>query len=391
MSLYPDAVVTPEVRRARICTTLIFLVNGILFGNWVTRIPQIRDNLGIGEGQLGLALLALGFGGLFFMPVAGAMVARFGTKRLNTIILVLICLSFPFPAIVPNWGLLCLALFVTGAGYGILDIGMNSQGVLVQQRVGRPVLSSMHAAFSFGSFAGAMIGGAIAAFGVTPAIHLTSIALVMLVISPFIARGQLDDTRTVRESGPSFVRPSRALAALGILAFCGLLVEGAMADWSAVYLTDTLGTGPGMAAVGFAAFALMMSVGRIVGDRLVYLTSEVAVTRYGGAISVVGLVLVLVPGVPWVSILGFALAGAGMSNVIPVTFSAAGRTPGLPSGPALAGVASAGYAGFLLGPSIIGFIAEWSNLQAGLALTLVLTAIIPFFATSVRRGPPAEE
>ncbi len=385
MSLYPDAVVTPEVRRARICTALIFLINGILFGNWVTRIPQIRDNLGIGEGQLGLALLALGFGGLFCMPLAGWAVARFGTKRLNTIILAMVCLVFPLPAIAPSWGLLCLVLFISGAGYGILDIGMNSQGVLVQQRIGRPILSSMHAAFSFGAFAGAMMGGAIAAAGASPVVHMTSIAAIMLAISIVVARGQLDDTRTVRESGPAFVRLSRALAALGLLAFCGLLVEGAMADWSAVYLTDSLGTGPGLAAVGFAAFSLTMSIGRIVGDRLVFLTSEVAVTRYGGAIGVVGIVLVLVPGIPLVSIIGFALAGAGLSNVIPVVFSAAGRTPGMASGPAIAGVASAGYAGFLLGPSLIGFIAEWSTLQIGLTLTLFLTATIPFFAASVRR------
>lgn len=366
-------------------------MNGILFGNWVTRIPRIRDDLQIGEGQLGLALLALGFGGLVFMPAAGAMVAKFGTKRLNTIILILICFAFPFPAIVPSWSLLCLSLFISGAGYGILDIGMNSQGVLVQKRVGRPVLSSMHAAFSFGSFVGAMMGGAIASAGASPVIHLTGIAVPMLVVSLIITRGQLDDSRMVRESGPSFVRPSWALAALGLLAFCGLLVEGAMADWSAVYLTDSLGTGPGLAAIGYAAFSLTMSIGRIIGDRLVFLTSEVIVARYGGAIAALGIVMVLVPGTPLISIIGFGLAGAGLSNVIPVTFSAAGRTPGLPSGPALASVASAGYAGFLLGPSLIGFIAEWTTLQIGLSLTLILTILIPFFASSVHRGPPVEE
>lgn len=360
-------------------------MNGVLFSSWVARIPQVKDSLGISEGQLGLALLALGLGALLSLLIAGWLVVRYGSKPVTALAAIVVCLLLPLPALAPTGLTLAAALFVFGAGNGALDVSMNSQGVLIQRRYGRPILSSMHAAFSFGGFTGAALGGVIAAAGVSPAMHLSGVALVLAIAVVSIVGRLLSADEDAQRGGPSFARPSRVLAALGIVAFCGLLIEGAVADWSAVYMNSTLETGPGLAAGGFAAFSLMMAIGRLTGDRLVYLASPIAVARYGGILAAVGILMTLAAPHPALAIAGFALAGAGLSNIIPIIFSAAGRMPGLAPGPAIAAVATTGYFGFLAGPPVIGLIAELTTLRGALIILVLLAATSAALAGSVRR------
>jgi hypothetical protein len=360
-------------------------MNGVLFSSWVTRIPQVKDTLGISEGRLGLALLALGLGALLSLLIAGWLVVRYGSKPVTTIAAITVCLLLPLPALAPTWLTLALALFVFGAGNGALDVSMNSQGVLIQRRYGRPILSSMHAAFSFGGFSGAVTGGLIAAAGISPAVHLSGVGIVLAIAVASLANRLLSADQDAQKGGSSFARPSRALAALGIVAFCGLLIEGAIADWSAVYMNDTLNTGPGLAAGGFAAFSLTMAIGRLTGDRLVYLSNPVTVARYGGGFAAVGMGLTLAAPHPLLAIAGFGLVGAGMANVVPIIFSAAGRMPGISPGPAIAAVATTGYFGFLAGPPVIGLIAELITLRVALSILVLLAATSAILAGSVRR------
>jgi fucose permease len=373
------------LRRARVAVTLTFFLNGVLFSSWVSRIPQVQNNLSLSEGQLGLALLALALGALLSLLAAGWLVVRFGSKPVTTVGLLSLSLPLPLPALAQSWLQLAIALFILGVAAGALDIAMNSQGVLIQRHTGRPILSSMHAAFSLGGFGGAVAGGLVASAGVTPGWHFAGVGLASAALALMLNRRMLDAGQDAQRGGSSFVRPSRAIAALGIVAFCGLLVEGAVADWSAVYLNNVLETGPGLAAGGFAAFSLAMAAGRITGDRLVYLTSPTAVVRYGGLIAAAGMSLALVSGNPWLTLLGFALVGAGMANVVPIIFSAAGQMPGLAPGPAIAAVASSGYFGFLAGPPIIGLVAELITLRAALVTLVILSATIGLLAGSVRR------
>ena len=255
---------------------------------------------------------------------------------------------------------------------------MNAQGVATEGRYRRPILASFHAAFSFGGLAGAATGGLAAGTGTPPGLHLAAVGTLIVAVAVVILR-RLWPTPVGGVSaapGPIFVRPSGRLTLVSAIAFCGLVGEGAVADWSAIYLGDDLSTGAGFAAAGYAAFSLTMACGRLVGDRLTAHWGPVAVARRGGVLAAGGLGLALVVGHPVAAVAGFAAVGAGLANVIPVAFSAAGRVPGVSPATGIAAVSTAGYAGFLLGPPAIGLIAELVGLPLALGLVVLLAATV---------------
>lgn len=385
LNLDPSSKVKNPPRNARIAVTLVFFLNGMGFSSWIARIPEVQDTLAISEGELGLALLGLGVGALVSLLVAGGLVVKLGSRPVTVLTAVAFCALLPLPALAPNLILLALALCILGIFGGALDVAMNAQGVLVQQRYGRPILSSMHAAFSFGGFAGAAAGGLLAGAGVTPEQHLLGAAVVLTTAAYLSTRRLLPASADASKGGSTFAKPSRALAALGIVAFCGLVIEGAMADWGAVYLSNVLETGPGLAAGGFAAFSLTMGIGRLTGDRLVYLSNPVTIVRYGSAVAAAGMGLALWSSQPLVAILGFALVGAGLANIIPVIFSAAANIPGIAPGPGIAAVATTSYFGFLAGPPAIGLVAELVTLRVALVILVVLAATMTLLSGTLRR------
>jgi fucose permease len=273
-----------------------------------------------------------------------------------------------------------------GAANGGLDVAMNAQAVAVERGYGRPIMSSFHAAWSFGGLGGAALGGLLAAKGIGPLPHFCAVAIVA-AIAFFVAYGSLLPSRTDAsdEGTPAFARPTRALLGLGIISFCVLLGEGAMGDWSAVYLEDTLRTGPGFAAAGYAAFSLSMAFGRLFGDRFTELLGPATLVRSCAAIAAVGLGVALAAAQPFVALAGFACAGAGFSIIFPTALSAAGRTGG-PTGPALAAVTTAAYTGFLIGPPFIGFLAELTGLGYALYLVVALSAAVVILAGAINTG-----
>ncbi len=383
MNLNPSPVENPPTK-PRAAVTLIFFINGVVVSSWVARIPELQRKLGISEGELGLALLGLGLGALVALVMSGWLVGRMGSRPVTTLSVVAVCALLPGPALAPSTATLTLALFIFGAANGALDVAMNAQGVLIQRHYGRPILSSMHAAFSFGAFTGAAVGGLAAAAGITPTEHLLGAALVLGVAAFLAARWLLPAHEDVSRGGPSFVKPSRRLAALGTVAFCGLLIEGAVADWSAVYLNNVLETGPALAAAGFAAFSLTMAAGRLIGDRLVFLTHPITIARYGGTIALIGLMIALLAPHPLLAIGGFALVGAGLSNIVPIVFTAAGRISKLAPGPAIAAVATTGYFGFLTGPPVIGLVAELLTLRVALLILVILAAVMTVLSGTLK-------
>ena len=247
-------------------------------------------------------------------------------------------------------------------------------------------MSSFHAAFSFGALAGAAAGGVAAAAGVEAGTHLLGVGVLTLLAVLPVLRALLPASADAADGGPAFARPTRALAGLGFISFCVLLGEGAMGDWSAVYLRDTLGTGAGFAAAGFAAFSVTMAVGRLLGDRLAGLLGPVTLVRLCGALAALGLGLGLAAGHPYAVLVGFACAGAGFSVIFPLALSAAGRSREMPPGPALAAVAAAGYSGFLVGPPSIGFVAEVTGLGTALYIVVLLSGAVVFFAGAAGEG-----
>jgi predicted MFS family arabinose efflux permease len=294
-------------------------------------------------------------------------------------------MALPLLGLAPSLVLLVAALAFAGASAGSLDVSMNAQAVTVERGYGRQIMSSFHAAFSLGGLAGAAAGGAAASLGVGVAPHLAGVAVLSAVFLVLAYRLMLPADGG-EDRGPAFARPTRALAGLGVISFCVLLGEGAMADWSAVYLRGTLRTGPGSAAAGFAAFSAAMVAGRLLGDRFTARFGPAALVRAGAAVSAVGFGLSLAVARPAGALVGFGCAGLGFSIIFPVALSAAGRAKGAATGPAIAAVATAGYFGFLVGPPSIGFVAEAVGLGVALYIVVGLSAVIVVLAGSVGRG-----
>jgi MFS family permease len=381
------AIVARPLMAARLAVLGIFFLNGLALASWVVRIPAVQEKLTLSEGLLGLALLGAAVGALAAMPATGWLVARVGSRPVVGVTGLLLCGSLILPALAPNLALLVVSLVMLGASNGAMDVSMNAQAVAVEKRYGQPIMSSFHAAFSLGGLAGAAGGGVVASLGVGLLPHLAGIAALTAAAVVVAYRAMLPgDADRGGDGEPAFARPTRALAGLGIISFCVLLGEGAMADWSAVYLNGPLGTGPGFAAAGYAAFSVAMAAGRLFGDRLAQRFGPVWLVRAGAAVAAVGLGLSLAVGDPLFALVGFASAGVGFSIIFPAALSAAGRTKGTTAGPAIAAVATAGYFGFLVGPPSIGFVAELTGLGGALYIVVALSAAIVLLAGSVGRG-----
>jgi MFS family permease len=371
------------LRTARAAVLAVFFTNGVVIGTWVVRIPAIKERLDLGEGMLGVALLGAAVGALVAMPVVGALVSRFGSRRVVGVSALALAVVLLTPGLAPSLPLLVLAVVLLGAANGGLDVAMNAQAVAVERGYGRPIMSSFHAAWSFGGLGGAALGGLLASRGIGPLPHFSAVAVLAAIAFVAAYGALLPSVADASEEGtPAFARPTRALLGLGIISFCVLLGEGAMGDWSAVYLDDTLRTGPGFAAAGYAAFSLSMAFGRLFGDRFTELLGPATLVRACGAIAAVGLGIALAAAHPFVALVGFACAGAGFSIVFPTALSAAGRTGG-PTGPALAAVTTAAYTGFLVGPPFIGFLAELTGLGYALYLVVALSTAVIVLAGAV--------
>ena len=315
----------PALRASRLA---VFFVNGLVIGTWVVRIPAIKEKLDLGEGLLGVALLGAAVGALVAMPLVGALVSRFGSRRVVGTAALVLSLSLLAPALAPNLPFLVPALVIVGAANGGLDVAMNAQAVAVERGYRRPIMSSFHAAWSFGGLAGAALGGLLASQAVSPLPHFAAVAVLSATAFASAYASLLPSRADASDEGtPAFARPTRALLGLGIIfSFCVLLGEGAMGDWSAVYLDDTLKTGPGFAAAGYAAFSLSMAFGRLFGDRFTELMGPARLVRSCAATAAVGLGVALAVAQPVVALAGFACAGAGFSIIFPTALSAAGRT-----------------------------------------------------------------
>jgi MFS family permease len=288
-------------------------------------------------------------------------------------------------ALAPSLPALCLLAFFYGASMGSLDVTMNAHGVAVERRYGRAILASFHAAFSIGGLAGGAIGAFCAAIDLDVRAQLAIVAIISAAVGLTWSRRFLGgDADAVGHAEPLFVRPPRRLLALGALAFACLLIEGASADWSAVYLRDELGTTAAVAAIGFTAFSITMTLGRIFGDRLVDRFGPEAIVRAGGSVAAIGFGLALVAAAPVPAVLGFACLGAGMSGVVPIVFRAAGHVPGMTAGVGLAAVSSTGYLGFLVGPPTIGGLAELTGLPTALGVLVALAAAVALLAPTTR-------
>jgi MFS family permease len=372
-------------RQARGAVAAVFFLNGLIFGSWAARIPAVRDHVGLSDGELGIALACGAIGSIVAMPIAGGRAARIGSRRATRVALALISLAVAVVALAPSLLVLCALMLFMGAAMGSCDVTMNAHGVEVERRYERPILAAFHAAFSIGGLAGGAVGALAAAVDLDVRIHLAVVGALAAVVGLTWSRRFLGgDADAVGHAQRIFVRPPRRLLALGALAFACLLIEGASADWSAVYLRDELGTTAAIAALGFTAFSVTMTLGRLVGDRLVGRFGPQAIVRGGGALAAVGFGLGLAISQPVAGIAGFACLGVGMSGIVPIVFRASGRVPGMTAGVGLAAVSSTGYLGFLVGPPTIGGIASLTGLPTALVVLVALAAVVAALAPTTR-------
>ncbi|MEU7280055.1 MFS transporter [Streptomyces sp. NPDC045431] len=382
-----DADVRPA-GAARAAVSVFFFVLGAGFGSWVVRIPDVQQDIGLSKGSLGAALLAVTVGSLIGMPLAGWLGTRLDGAWVLRLSGAVLALSVALPPYATGWWSLAAALVVLGLGNGALGVAMNVQGSLVERTVQRPIMSSLHGVFSIGGLTGSLAGGALSSAGVTPQLHLSATALTLLCLT-FAAAPWLLPAPANREGrAPVFALPDKVVLTGGVVAFCVLFGEGAVSDWSAVYLKTDLSS-PALAGIGYAAFAGAMAAGRLAGDRLAEAAGPRRLVTLGGLIGTAGISAVVLMPEPLVAIPGFGLMGLGLSVVYPQVLSAAGAGSPSPD-TAIAAVSTIGYLGFLIGPPAIGGLAEMTSLRLALVLVAVCSAlIIPLAHRALATAPSA--
>ncbi len=372
-------------RAARVVVSVIFFTNGALVANWFARVPDVKQALALSEGALSIALLAMAIGALLSQPTAGWVIGKVGSRTVTAVMALANCAALILPGFAPSLPLLAVTLFLFGASNGALDVAMNAQAALVERRYARPIMSSFHALWSVGGLLGAAIGGLAVARGLATGPHFIIAAAAGAVVMLFAIRGLIPDGPVASSSHePAFALPTRALLPMGIVALCALICEGAIGDWGAIYLREGLGSAAAAAAVGYAVFAFAMAGGRFAGDWLATRFGSGNVVRAGGGLVVAGIVLALMSTTPAVAIAGYGLVGAGVSCVFPLIMSAAARTPGVTPSIGIAAMATAGYTGFLLGPPLIGGMAELFSLRGALGVLAIFGLVILVLGTRVQ-------
>ena len=357
----------------------MFLANGSGIGVWAASIPGVKAGLGLTATALGSALLMLAVGAMSAMPFAGWLGARRG--RLVVPCTLLFAAALLLPALARTYWALLPALFAVGATSGALDVLMNAHAARVEQARGRAIMSSFHAAWSLGGLVGAGATAALLYLGQPEALPFGAVWVAVLAGVAWLLG--LDD-RAVAGGPGGFAWPSRAVAGLGGLCLLAFMTEGAVADWSGVFLRTVTGASPAMATAGFAGFSAAMVLGRLTGDALVRRFGPAGVLRAGALLAVAGFAVAM--AFPLVAAAGFALVGLGVANMAPLLVSAAGR-----SGPAastgVAAVATMGYAGLLLGPPLVGAAADQVGLRAAVGLLVLTAAALAVARLPVTRVP----
>ncbi|KIQ56914.1 MFS transporter [Pseudomonas fluorescens] len=361
-------------RLEQMSTRLAYLIAGVGIAAWAPLVPYAKARANLDEGTLGLLLLCLGVGSILAMPISGALAARFGCRRVLSGGTILVCLALPLLATMTSLPWLVAALFLFGAGLGTVDSTVNLQAVIVERASGKTMMSGFHGMFSLGGIVGAAGVSALLGLGLSP-LGATLVVNALLLVALLKAAPHLLPYGS-ESSGPAFAIPHGVVLFIGILCFIVFLAEGAVLDWSAVFLTTERGVETAYAGLGYAAFALTMTVGRLTGDSVVRRLGPKRIIIYGGTLAATGFLLATLAPMWQAALLGYALVGAGCSNIVPVLYTAVGKQTLMPEAIAVPAITTIGYAGILAGPALIGFVAHGSSLSVAFGLiALALVAV----------------
>jgi MFS/sugar transport protein len=387
-----------RARRARIGAAACFLLTGVLSASWASRVPAIKDGLGLSDGQFAIALVGLEGGAVIGLQLGGLVVPRTGSRRALIASLLAFSVALLGPAVAPSLLVLAASLFLFAALNSVVDVAMNAQGVAVQRLMGRPVLSGMHAMHSLGGVLGAGAGALAARLGVEPSPHFLACGVVAVVgglgVTPVLLPSRADAEEDPSGGGSAstgglrrwFSGWSAPIALLGGLAFCFTLAEGAGLNWSAIYVADSLGTTESLGAIGLGVFLGAVTLGRLVGDRLVSRFGSVRVFRAGAVVAGLGFGGALLVDAPIAGLVGLGLLGAGIANALPLAIAAGGNAPDETPATAAARVSTLGYMGSFVGPVLVGGLASVFSLPLALGLPALLILATAFGARAVRRA-----
>ncbi|SCK04999.1 MFS transporter [Streptomyces sp. AmelKG-E11A] len=382
--------------------TVFFALDGFIFAGWIVRIPAIKEQTGTTASTLGLALLGVSAGAVITMMLTGRLCRRFGSLRVSIACAALMSLSVILPPLTRSALSLGLVLLLFGAAYGSMSVALNSAAVNVVNAIRRPVMPAFHAAYSLGGMLGAGLGGLVAG-QLSPTRHLLGLAVIGLVVTAVAARPLLRhgipdpvpegpvtpaDAPARKAAHRMEPRTRRLVLVFGVIALCTAYGEGALADWGALHLEETLAAHPGVAAAGYSCFALTMTIGRFSGTTLLERLGRTRTLVAGGATAAVGMLVAALAPTLWLALAGFAVTGLGLANIFPVAVERAGALAG-PNG--IAAASTLGYGGLLLAPPAIGFMADWYSLPTALTSVALLAAVASVIAWTIRdtRTTPA--
>ena len=385
-SLASTASSAAAIARASAALRTQFFVLGVMFATWGVHVPTVKAHYGLGEQALALAMLAGGVGALMALAQAGRIVGRFGPSAVAAMMGVLCCASVASLLAFPHYAALLIVMLGFGITGSLLDVSVNVEASEIERQSGRPLMSGFHGMFSLGGMVGAGLGSAAPGLGLTPQGHLfvaTGLGAVAVLLA---SRWMLPVEPAASDEKHPLSIPRGPLLLLGVLASMGLIAEGAMYDWSVLFMKQERGSEASTAALAYASFSGAMAVGRFGGDWVRARLSGTALMRASGVLGAAGMALALALPSPVIALVGFALVGLGLSNVVPVLFSAASQVPGVSSAHGIAAVSGVGYLGMMAGPPLIGLVAEHSSLTAGLVVVVVFAIFMALSAKRAMRG-----
>ena len=375
--------IPPDPRTLRLATRALraqFFVAGALFATWGVHVPSVKAHYRLGEQSLAIAMLAGGVGAIVALLYAGRVLARHAPARVVPLMGVL-CVAAVGSLLLPaDYGALLALMLVYGMAAALFDVAINDEATVIEREASRPLMSGFHGMFSLGGMAGAAAWSVLAPVGVSPVAHLAGAAAALGLLAVVAGRFMLRQDRQGGEEGAPLSLPRGPLVLLGLLAAMGLVGEGAMYDWSVLFLRQELGAATAIASLGYASFSGAMAAGRFGGDWVRARVAPATLLQGSGVMGAAGMALALAVPHPVAALVGFALVGLGFSNIVPVLFSAAGRMPGIAPAHGIAAVSSVGYFGLMAGPPLIGFIAEARSLTAGLLVVILFAAFVSITA-----------
>lgn len=367
--------------KRRIALGSLFFFLGLCFSSWAARIPDIQSKFELSEGQLGTLLLFLPVGSMLGLPIAGWSVHKYGSRRVILIGSIIYSLVLPLIGFSPQIWILVPVLVLFGMLGNIMNISLNTQALDLEDQIGRSILASFHGLWSMAGFAGAGIGAAMIFLDLSPGIHYLVVTGISLIIISQAHSYIVKEKKDSEAGGLVLKKPDDLLLRVGVISFLGMMTEGCMFDWSGVYFKKVIQTDPSLVALGYVAFMGAMASGRFITDKIAAKYTKVAVIRFSGILIFIGLALGVIFPTIGIATFGFLLVGLGVASIIPLSYSIAGRSKLYSPSIALALVSTISFFGFLLGPPLIGFIADLFDLKTSFALIAINGLGIAFLAT----------